>query len=165
MRKSKVIYPGTFDPITVGHLDILERASRIFETVVIAVARDTKKNTLFSLEDRVEMIKSAIEESAIENVQVVPFNGLLIDFVNEIGASIIVRGLRASNDFEYEFQMSYINHKMNNDIETIFLPATANSHYISSTFVKEISRLGGDISQFVSRSVDVKLKEKWKSVS
>ncbi len=154
-----VIYPGTFDPITKGHMDILRRASKIFATVIIAVAKDTVKNTLFSLEERVEIVEAEIKNHNLQNVKVLPFEGLLIDFAKQLDVYTIVRGLRAVSDFEYEFQLAYMNHKMHRKIETIFFPATEDSHYISSRFVKEVARLGGNIDDFVSVYVQRRLKE------
>lgn len=155
----KAIYPGTFDPITIGHFDIIKSASKLFDEVVVAVAQDSNKKTLFSVNQRVEMIREALESEKIDNVVVKQFSGLLIDFVIKEETFIIVRGLRVVSDFEYELQMSYINKKMHPKIETVLLPATENSHYISSTFVKEIARLGGNISKFVSKNVELELKK------
>lgn len=162
MTSKKAIYPGTFDPITIGHFDIVKRAANIFDHVIIGVAAESTKKTLFSVQERAEIIAEELKNSALQNVSVKLFGGLLIDFAAQESAFTIVRGLRAASDFEYEFQLSYINHKMNNKIETVLLPATENSHYISSTFVKEIVRLGGDISKFVSTDVEERLKKKFK---
>ncbi|MDZ5762132.1 Phosphopantetheine adenylyltransferase [Candidatus Cyrtobacter comes] len=147
----KVIYPGTFDPITLGHLDIIKRASRIFSSVTIGVAQDTRKNTIFSLEERVRMIEQ--EVAHIKNVEVIGFTGLLVDFARKNDVHTMVRGLRAVSDFEYEFQLAYVNRKMNHKIDTVFLPSTEEGHFISSSFAREIARLGGDLSQLVSVNV------------
>lgn len=159
IASKKVIYPGTFDPITIGHFDIIKSASKIFDKVIVAVAQDTNKKTLFSANQRVKMIQEALDSEEIENVIIKQFAGLLTDFVIKEETFIIVRGLRVVSDFEHELQMSYINKKMNPKIETVLLPATENSHYISSTFVKEIARLGGDISKFVAKNVELELKK------
>jgi len=155
MQKVKVIYPGTFDPITKGHADIIQRICTIFPHLIIAVAHDSPKNTMFSVEKRVAQVKSEIENLKLSGctVEVVPFSGLLVNFVAEQGAKLVIRGLRAASDFEYEFQMSYMNHKISPSIETFFIPANENSHFISSRFVKELSRLGGDVESFVSTHI------------
>lgn len=158
IKPKRAIYPGSFDPITIGHFDIIKSASKIFDEVVVAVAKDSTKKTLFNINKRVEMIQGALKSEGIENVIVKQFSGLLTNFVISENTFIIIRGLRVVSDFEFELQMSYINKKLNPRIETVLLPATENSHYISSTFVKEIARLGGDISKFVSKNVELELK-------
>lgn len=152
------IYPGTFDPITFGHIDIIRRAAKIFPNLIVAVAEDTLKSPLFPMEQRVEMVQNEIAKLRIDGVEVISFKGLLVKFVKSQHGSVIVRGLRAASDFEYEFQMSYMNHKIAPDIATVFIPANENGHFISSRFVKELARLGGDISGFVSKEVMEKLK-------
>ncbi len=150
----KSIYPGTFDPITFGHIDIIKRAAEIFDNLVIAVAKDNNKNPLFSLSERVEITK--IEVAKIDSeckIEVREFQGLLVDFVKNSGAKVIIRGLRAVSDFEYEFQMFGMNSKLNPQIQTIFLPASENHHFIASKMVKEVARLGGKIDDFVSQDV------------
>lgn len=154
------IYPGTFDPITFGHLDILQRASKVFDKVIVGIAANTSKNTLFSIEERFEIAKKEVSGLNISNVTVRMFEGLLIEFVKNEGAKIIVRGLRAVSDFEFEFQMSYMNHKMSPEIETVFLPATENSHFISSSFVKQIALLQGNLNGLVSDYVSSQLRNK-----
>ena len=157
MQKKKVaIYPGTFDPITFGHIDIIKRASEISDLLIIAVAKDTAKNPLFSLEERLKMVECEVQEN--QNILVKTFEGLLVDFAAKEGAGIIIRGLRAVSDFEYEFQMFGMNSKLNPNIQTIFLPASENHHFIASKFVKEVARLGGDVSRFVSKNVVAKLQ-------
>ena len=149
------IYPGTFDPITFGHLDIILRALKIVDHLIVAVAKDSAKNPLFSVEKRVELAKQEvinIDEKG--SVEVVSFEGLLIDFAKEKNADIIIRGLRAVSDFEYEFQMSGMNSRLNPTIQTIFLPASESVHFIASRLVKEVARLGGDVSSFVSKNVE-----------
>lgn len=156
------LYPGTFDPMTLGHLDILKRASRLCDRLVVGVAINRDKNPLFSLAERVEMVEQVVApfRERIE-VEVKPFEGLLIHFVESCGASMIVRGLRAVSDFEYEFQMAGMNDRLNPDIETVFLMADPQYQTIASRLVKEIARLGGDIDQFVTPDVARRLKDKF----
>ena len=165
MAKAKfrtALYPGTFDPMTLGHLDIIKRASRQCDKLVIAVAINRGKNPLFSLDERVEMVENSVAplRNDIE-VEVRPFEGLLIHFVESVGATTIVRGLRAVSDFEYEFQMAGMNDRLNPDIETVFLMADPQFQTIASRLVKEIARLGGDVSQFVTPEVEIRLKDKF----
>ncbi|MCE3232919.1 MAG: coaD [Rickettsiaceae bacterium] len=157
------VYPGTFDPITFGHVDIIKRAVKIVDKLIIAVAADTSKTPIFSLYDRVEMVKQDIGPytNGVE-VEVVGFEGLLVNFAKEHEASIIIRGLRAVSDFEYEFQMSGMNTKMNPEIQTVFLPASESTHFIASRFVKEIVRLGGDVDGMVSDKVKKRLVKYYK---
>ena len=154
------VYPGTFDPMTLGHEDLMRRASRLFERLIIAVAAGHHKRTMFSIEERLEIAR----ELAVKypNVEVIPFRGLLRDFVLEHGGKVVVRGLRAVSDFEYEFQMAGMNRKMMPDVETVFLTPSDQYQFISSTFVREIATLGGDVSQFVSPSVHARLQERVK---
>ncbi len=155
----KAIYPGTFDPITFGHCDIIARASRLFEELLVAIAIDTNKSTLFSVEKRAELVEAEIKSMKLSNVRAVVFKGLLVDFASFQRCSVIIRGLRAVSDFEQEFQMAYMNHKMSSDIETVMFPATDKGHFISSTFVKAIGKLNGDLTEFVSTNVIKALKE------
>jgi pantetheine-phosphate adenylyltransferase len=161
MLNIKVIYPGTFDPITFGHLDIIKRTAKIFGQLVVAVAEDTEKSPIFNLEERVELVNHDIEYLCHmkKKIEVKSFKGLLMDFALEEKAAAIIRGMRALSDFEYEFQMAYMNHKLSPEIETIFLPASENGHFISSRFVKQLGRLGGNLSGFVSDNVAKKLRE------
>lgn len=164
MSKVTAIYPGTFDPITKGHIEIIKRASRLFPHMIVAVAEDTNKSPLFSLDERVNMVREEVDH--IKNhhtIEVLKFSGLLVEFASKNNASVLVRGLRAASDFEYEFQMSYMNHKMAPDIETIFIPANENGHFISSRFVKEMARLGAKIEGFVSERVAKKVYEHFKN--
>ncbi len=162
MKTRTALYPGTFDPMTLGHLDIIKRASKLCDKLVIAVAINHGKNPLFSLDERVEMVELAIEPLRAEiEVEVKPFEGLLIHFVESVGASVIVRGLRAVSDFEYEFQMAGMNDRLNPSIETVFLMADPQYQTIASRLVKEIARLGGDIGPFVTPDVEKRLKEKY----
>mgnify|MGYP001200603412 CR=1 FL=1 len=155
------VYPGTFDPFTNGHKDLVQRAaSNIFDKVYICVAENSKKNTLFSLEERIDLTKKSL--LGIENIDVIGFNGLLVDFAKKLEAKVILRGLRVVSDFEYEFQMSSMNKKLNNDIESIFLTPSESYAFLSSTLVKEIAELGGDISKFVSADVKHAIQKKYK---
>ncbi len=149
------IYPGTFDPITFGHMDIIRRALRVVDTLVIGVALDSAKEPLFDVRTRAAMVEKDIEPLGIDAKRIVvkPFSGLLVNFAHEEKASLLIRGLRAVSDFEYEFQMASVNHKIAPDIETVFLTASDSTHFISSRFVKQIARLGGDVSKFVSPEV------------
>lgn len=162
MSQRVALYPGTFDPMTLGHLDIMKRASRLCDKLVIAVAINRDKNPLFSLDERVEMVEYVVEPFRKRiDVEVKPFDCLLIHFVEQCGASMIVRGLRAVSDFEYEFQMAGMNDRLNPDIETVFLMADPEYQTIASRLVKEIARLGGDVSQFVTPEVKERLKDKF----
>ena len=155
------IYPGTFDPITFGHLDIIKRASTLFDKIIIGVARDNAKNPLFTTEERVKLIKNEITAlDNYQNIEVESFEGLLVDFAKYKKSYILIRGLRAVSDFEYEFQMHGMNNKLNPDLQTVFLPASENHHFIASKLVKEVAKLNGDISHFVSQNVVKELKKK-----
>lgn len=146
------LYPGTFDPITNGHLDVIARASRLLDKLVVGVAINTGKGPLLPLEERVELVRAEIETIAMRNgimIEVIPFDTLLIDFARKVGASMIVRGLRAVSDFDYEFQMAGMNYRMAPDVETVFLMASETHQFIASRLVKEVAMLGGDISSFV----------------
>ena len=155
------VYPGTFDPFTNGHRDLVQRAaSNIFDKVYICVAENSRKDTLFSLDERIELAKKSLSE--LENIEVIGFNGLLVDFAKELKAKVILRGLRVVSDFEYEFQMSSMNKKLNNDIESIFLTPSESYAFLSSSLVKEIAELGGDVSEFVSKEVKEAIQRKYK---
>lgn len=159
------MYPGTFDPPTLGHRDIIRRASRLVDKLVIGVAVNRDKGPLFTLEERQNMLLQDIADissSVDAEIEVRPFETLLMHFAEEVGASIIVRGLRAVSDFEYEFQMVGMNRALNEEIETVFLMAEAERQAIASRLVKEISRLGGDVSQFVTPLVEAALNQKFK---
>jgi pantetheine-phosphate adenylyltransferase len=155
------IYPGTFDPITNGHIDIVERAAKLVDRLVVGVAINRDKGPTFSLEERVDIVK---EETAHlhcrAEIVVQPYENLLMKFAEEVGASIIIRGLRAVADFEYEFQMTAMNQQLNREIETVFLMADPHHQAIASRLVKEIARLGGDISSFVTPNVAARIKAK-----
>ena len=162
MKQRVALYPGTFDPMTLGHLDIMKRASRLCDKLVVAVAINRDKNPLFALDERVEMVEHVVQPfREYIDVEVKPFEGLLIHFVEQCGASMIVRGLRAVSDFEYEFQMAGMNDRLNPDIETVFLMADPRYQTIASRLVKEIARLGGDVTQFVTPEVELRLKDKF----
>ena len=154
------IYPGSFDPITNGHLDIITRSSKIVDRLIIAVSKNNKKKTLFEINERVEMIKEVIKNENISNVEVDTFEGLLMAYANKKKASIVIRGLRAVSDFEYEFQMTGMNYKLNPKIETIFLMSLDKYQLISSKLIKEINALKGNVSQFVPKIVENKLIKK-----
>ncbi|MET0519200.1 MAG: pantetheine-phosphate adenylyltransferase [Burkholderiaceae bacterium] len=154
------VYPGTFDPMTLGHEDLMRRASRLFERLIIAVAAGHHKRTMFTLQERLDIAREL--SAKYPNVEVIPFRGLLRDFVVDNGGKVVVRGLRAVSDFEYEFQMAGMNRKMMPDVETVFLTPSDQYQFISSTFVREIATLGGDVSQFVSPSVRARLEERIK---
>lgn len=155
----KAIYPGSFDPMTFGHLDIIERSAKIVDELVIGVLNNSAKNSLFSLEERVSMIEEMTKD--IPNVTVSSFNGLLVDYMREIGATINIRGLRAVTDFEYELQIAQTNHVQNPDMETIFLTTNLKYSYLSSTIVKEFASYGGDISKFVPEPIIEKIYKKY----
>jgi pantetheine-phosphate adenylyltransferase len=152
------IYPGTFDPITRGHEDLVRRASSLFDRVILAIAESPKKRPQFSLQERVEMASEIL--GAIPNVEIVGFNTLLMNFVHEMGAKVIVRGLRAVSDFEYEFQMAGMNRSLFPEVETVFLTPGEQYMFISATMVREIARLDGDISKFVQPCVEKRLRAK-----
>jgi pantetheine-phosphate adenylyltransferase len=153
----RVVYPGTFDPITKGHEDVVRRAAGLFGEVIVAVAQ-SRANTLFSLEQRVEMAREVFADFA--NVQVEGFNDLLMSYVRSKEARVVLRGLRAVSDFEYEFQMAGMNRSLHPDVETVFLTPAEKYTFISASMVREISRFGGDVSKFVSPSVALKLEQK-----
>jgi len=164
LKKRIGIYPGTFDPVTNGHLDIIERATNIVDHLILAVAINRGKGPLFSLEERVAMVEyelKPIMERTGTTIEVKPFESLLMNFAAAQGAKIIIRGLRAVSDFEYEFQMAGMNSHLEPDIETVFLMASDKCQFISSRFVKEIGKLGGDISGFVTPNVREKLLERF----
>ena len=162
MTNRIALYPGTFDPMTNGHFDIIARASKLCDELVIGVAINRSKGPLFALDERVEMVRLAVADLKTDcKIRVVPFEGLLIKFVESQGASMVVRGLRAVSDFEYEFQMACMNDVLNPDIETVFLMADPQHQAIASRLVKEIARLGGDVTHFVSPEITKRLKDKY----
>ena len=153
------IYPGTFDPITNGHADLLQRALKRFDRVIIAVAGSTGKSTCFSLEERVSLAQTALAQ--LDHVEVVGFSGLLVKFAQDQGADVILRGLRAVSDFEYEFQLASMNRKLAPDVETMFLTPDEGYTFISSSLVREIASLGGDVGPFVHSAVQAALTERF----
>ena len=155
------IYPGTFDPITYGHLDIVERACNIFDKVFIAVALNEEKGPLFSLEERQELIRTNLPDNA--NVEVCSFNTLLVGYANEVGAKTIVRGLRAVSDFEFEFKLTQMNRHLDDEVETIFLMPRQEYFFTSSQLIKQVARLGGKIDRLVPDNVSRSLKERFNS--
>ena len=158
------IYPGTFDPITNGHTDIIRRAIKVVDQLVIGVARNDGKGPLFATDERVEIVRDEIahlENGDAERIEVRAFDTLLVNFAQAVGATVVIRGLRAVSDFEYEFQMAGMNARLNPDIETVFLMASDRFQFISSRFVKEIGALGGDVSHFVSPRVAARLSDRF----
>ncbi len=158
---TRILYPGTFDPLTNGHLDLIERASRVFDEVIIGIAASARKNPVFTLERRVELAKQVV--SHLDNVEVCGFDKLLAYFVAEKGANVILRGIRAVSDFEYEFQLANMNRQLAPDVESVFLTPSDHLSYISSSLVKEIASLGGDVSKFVPPIVNDALRERFNS--
>jgi len=156
-----VVYPGTFDPITNGHIDLIRRAAVLFDQVVVAVAVDTGKDPAFDIERRVELAEQVLRD--IPQVEIVRFSGLLVAFARKHGIPVIIRGLRAVSDFEYEFQLAGMNRRMAPDIETLFLSPAEQYGHISSSLVREIARLGGDVSAFVAPIVQAALRERFGS--
>ena len=159
--KTVAVYPGTFDPITLGHVDIVTRACPLFDTVILAVAASTSKNTVFSIDERVELSRDVLK--GISNVQVQKFSGLMVDFAREKKASVVLRGLRAVSDFEYEFQLAGMNRKLMPEVDTIFMPTSERYTYISSSLVREIAVYGGDVSDFVDPKVCEALKSRFEN--
>ena len=157
----KAVYPGTFDPLTRGHEDLVRRAATLFDTIVVAVADSKAKRPYFSVEERIAMAREALAD--VKNVEVVGFSGLLTDFVRKQRARVVLRGLRAVSDFEYEFQLAGMNRNLYPEMETIFLTPSEQHMFISATLVREIAILGGDVSEFVHPSVAKRLKEKSKA--
>ena len=154
----RAIYPGSFDPVTFGHLDIITRSSKIVDELIIGVLMNKAKTPLFSVEERVKMLKEVTKD--LGNVKVVPFDGLLVEFARQQKARLVIRGLRAITDFEYEIQMSQTNHKLEPEVETMFLTTNLKYSYLSSTIVRDVAAFGGDISQFVPETVAKSIKEK-----
>ena len=155
------IYPGSFDPITYGHIDIIKRAVKISDRLIVAVLNNNDKTSLFTMEERIDMIKNAIE--GYDNIEVESFSGLLVDYAKKKGASTIIRGLRAVTDFEYELQLAQTNHQLCDDIDTIFMITNLKYSYLSSSIAKEVASYNGDISKFVTPYVAERLKQKYNS--
>ncbi|CAA6811777.1 MAG: Phosphopantetheine adenylyltransferase (EC [uncultured Sulfurovum sp.] len=159
-KKKRAIYPGTFDPLTKGHLDIIKRSSKMFDEIVIAIGDNPDKNPLFNVKERASMIKKATKD--FPNISIVKFNALLVDLATELNSNIIIRGIRTVSDFEYESQMGYANHSLKKDLETIYLIPTLEYSYISSSVVRAILKFDGEIAHLVPQSIlkDVELKRK-----
>jgi len=156
-KKRTAVYPGTFDPITFGHEDIVRRAANLFDEVVVAVAGSTNKSTLFTLDERVALAKAAFDTP---NIKVVGFDGLLMQFVQDQCGQMVIRGLRAASDFEYEFQLAGMNRKLYPKLETLFLTPSEEYMFVSSSLVREVATLKGDVNQFVSANVEAAIKRK-----
>ena len=154
------IYPGSFDPITKGHLDIITRSIKFVDKLIIAISRSSNKKTLFKIDERIEMINKVIQDENISNVEIDHFDGLLMEYAKKRNAQVVIRGLRAVSDFEYEFQMTGMNYKLDPKIETVFLMSSDKYQLISSKLIKEICYLKGDISKFVPKEVENRLKKK-----
>jgi len=161
--KLTAVYPGTFDPITNGHLDILARGVKMFDRIIVAILRNPDKDPLFPLEERVEILKDVV--SRWPNVSVESFDGLLVDFARARGAQVIVRGLRALSDFEYEFQMTLMNQRLEPGIQTVFMMPSETYSYVSSRLVKEVARLGGDVTGLVPPDVASRLKRRFAAIA
>ncbi len=159
----KAIYPGSFDPVTFGHIDIIKRSVSMVDLLIVGVLNNNKKTPLFSVEERVKMLKEVTKD--IDRVEIIPFEGLLVDFAKKYQAKMIIRGLRAVTDFEYELQMAQTNQKLDDELETVFLATSLEYSYLSSTIAKEVATFGGDIHKFVPESVckEVELKHKLKT--
>lgn len=157
----RALTPGTFDPITSGHLDVITRAAQLVDEVVVAVAISNKKNPLFTLEERVALVKEATKD--LPNVSVEPFDELLVDFAHRMEAQAVIKGLRAITDFEYEFQMTALNYQLDQELETLFIMSTPQHMYLSSSIVREIASMGGDVSRFVPPCVNEALRKKFNS--
>ena len=155
------IYPGSFDPVTLGHIDIIKRGSHITDELIVGVLRNNAKMPLFSVEERVRMLEEVTGD--LPNVKIIPFDGLLVDFVRDMDASVVIRGLRAITDFEYELQMAQTNYKLAPDVEYIFLPTNLQYSYLSSSMVKEVAAFGGDISNFVPDMLIDEIAEKYRN--
>ena len=156
----RAIYPGSFDPVTYGHYDIICRSCKIVDELIVGVLNNKAKMPLFSVEERVKMLKEVTKD--LPNVRIIPFDGLLVDFAERMDADMVIRGLRAITDFEYELQMSQTNHKLSPNVETMFLTTSIEYSYLSSTTVREIAAFGGDVTQFVPQAVAVELEKKMK---
>ena len=156
----RAIYPGSFDPVTYGHIDIIRRSAELVDELIVSVLNNKAKTPLFSVEERVKMLNEVTRD--MTNVKVVPFEGLLVEFAKEMDACMVIRGLRAITDFEYELQMAQTNHKLERSIETVFLTTSLEYSYLSSTIVKEVASYNGDISKFVPDVVQVRIREKMK---
>lgn len=158
---SRAIYPGSFDPVTLGHIDVITRASKIFDEIIVGVLINSSKTPLFSIDERVNMLKEVC--GGLENVRIISFDGFSVDFAKEQNANVIIRGLRAITDFEYELQMAQTNRVLNPQIDTLFLTTSIDYSYLSSSIVKEVASLGGDISRFVPETIINKVYDRYKT--
>lgn len=158
MRQNTAVYPGTFDPVTYGHIDIIKRAAKLYDKVIVAVARNEEKSPLFSVEERVSMLKDSLK--TLKNVIVDDFDGLVVSYVKSKGSHVMIRGLRMISDFEYEFQMALTNRKLSGEIETIFMMPNESYSYVSSKLLKEAASLGADVKNFIPKKVQTALKRK-----
>jgi len=156
-----VIYPGTFDPVTLGHLDIIRRALKIFDRVDVAVVESTPKAVFFPLKDRIRLLEGALDDSGLDNVSVSSFDSLLVEHMRRLGAKVFIRGLRANSDFEYEFQMQLVNRRLAPEITGIYMMPSENMVYLSSTLVREVAMYGGDLSTFVTPGVESALHDRF----
>jgi pantetheine-phosphate adenylyltransferase len=156
---TRAVYPGSFDPVTNGHMDLIQRSAALFDKVIVAILRNTEKIPLFTVEERIEMLEEATRD--LKNVSVTAFEGLLVDFVEKIGGSVIIRGIRAVSDYEYELQMALMNRSLSNKVETVFMVPTESYSFLSSKLVKEIAQLGGKIHGFVPADVEKRLCRKF----
>lgn len=164
----RAIYPGSFDPVTNGHIDIIKRSAQVADSLIVGVLNNKSKTPLFSVQERVKMLDDVAKELAkegINNIIVMPFDGLLVDFASQVNANVIVRGLRAVTDFEYEFQMAQTNRKLNPQVETLFLTTSEEYSYLSSSIVREVASFSGDITQFVPDFVEKQVLQKLKQKS
>jgi pantetheine-phosphate adenylyltransferase len=159
--ETRAVYPGSFDPVTNGHIDLIQRSAALFDKVVVAILRNAEKAPLFTIEERAEMLEEAVRD--LKNVSITSFAGLLIDFVEQLGASVIVRGIRAVSDYEYELQMALMNRRLSNKVETVFMLPSESYSYLSSKLVKEISQLGGSIHGLVPPDVETRLASKFRN--
>ncbi|NOX45179.1 MAG: pantetheine-phosphate adenylyltransferase [Caldiserica bacterium] len=158
----RALYPGSFDPITYGHIDVLQRARKLFSPLIVAVVENPRKTPLFSVDERRRLVEEALREVGITDVRVVTYSGLLIECAKSLGVGVIVRGLRATSDFDYEFQLALTNRDLDSDVETVFLMTAGKYSFLSSSIVKEVARYGGDVSKFVPRCVERALREKYR---
>ena len=161
----KALYPGSFDPITYGHLDVLKRARKVFDQLTVAVVENPRTAALFSAAERRRLVEESLKEVGIEDVPVITYSGLLIECAKQLGVVAIVRGLRATSDFDYEFQMALMNRDLDSDIETVFFMTAGEYSFLSSSIVKEVKRYGGEVSKFVPRCVERALAEKFRETA
>lgn len=157
----KALYPGSFDPITYGHIDVLVRAKKLFCPLVVAVVENPRKTPLFSVAERKRLVEESLREVGITDVEVITYSGLLVECAKALGVDVIVRGLRATSDFDYEFQLALTNRDLDSDVETVFLMTAGKYSFLSSSIVKEVARYGGDVSKFVPKCVERALRERY----